>query len=779
MAVTEGEVGIRAWTNDLPGFTGIIKQRYSDFRVNEVTVHGEVVQLTDTQSIKRAQQHASPAAAAAAVPAAEDAPDPNAGYPQEGVDAALADFAELAGDANAALLRDYVAAVLGRTQTAATTSGSKAEPPAAHGATAGGDAGGTAQDATAGANGATEAPLFPREAALTGGQSGAAAVAPDAADGRATVAADSRGVSSGIDGAAATSSRGRPPRHLLLQPILEKAKRGAVHGFFKRELRLPPMRTETSQSTDREGGSTAPSQGLIQVTAQKGKRKRGSGDSSADGGGGREDWPGGANRYCRFVLRKENMDTQAALSLLARMLHCSPGVFGFAGTKDKRAVTEQAVTAFKVPDTRLASLNRGLRGLQLGNFSYVEEPLGLGAAGGNQFDIVLRGVTDASPEQVVAAVEGLARDGFVNYFGLQRFGSGMSATHKVGALLLKGQWEAAARLILAGPKADRPDIAAARAAFLEKGDVKAALRGLPKFLTAERAILGALQRNGGNAWLQALEAIPRNLRSMYVHAYQSYLWNMATSHRIEQHGAGAVIAGDLVLPPTAAAAGESTLDEDAMEEAAPDAEGREAGGMRAAGRLAAVHVVTAEEAAAGTYDVADVVLPLPGSRVRYPEHDTAQVYQQLAAQDGVPLDASPHGCRPFSITCLAGDYRRLVQRPSRVAWRLLRYGAPDVDLATVPPEGAPGVSVEAVSANFGSAGGSNDGTSAAAATGAAPAAEAGSLLALQLRFQLPTSVYATMAIRQATKANTATAEHRTATLAALAKAKSEASTNSN
>lgn len=47
--------------------------------------------------------------------------------------------------------------------------------------------------------------------------------------------------------------------------------------------------------------------------------------------------------------------------MLARMLHVSAGVFGFAGTKDKRAVTEQAATAFKVPDTRLASLNRGLR----------------------------------------------------------------------------------------------------------------------------------------------------------------------------------------------------------------------------------------------------------------------------------------------------------------------------------------------------------------------------------------------------------------------------------
>lgn len=39
-----------------------------------------------------------------------------------------------------------------------------------------------------------------------------------------------------------------------------------------------------------------------------------------------------------------------------------------------------------------------------------------------------------------------------------------------------------------------------------EGDVKAALRGLPKFLTAERAILGALQRNGGNAWLQVRPA---------------------------------------------------------------------------------------------------------------------------------------------------------------------------------------------------------------------------------------------------------------------------------
>ena len=32
MPVTETDVGIRAWTNDLPGFTGIIKQRWAGQR---------------------------------------------------------------------------------------------------------------------------------------------------------------------------------------------------------------------------------------------------------------------------------------------------------------------------------------------------------------------------------------------------------------------------------------------------------------------------------------------------------------------------------------------------------------------------------------------------------------------------------------------------------------------------------------------------------------------------------------------------------------------------
>ena len=41
--------------------------------------------------------------------------------------------------------------------------------------------------------------------------------------------------------------------------------------------------------------------------------------------------------------------------------------------------------------------------------------------------------------------------------------------------------------------------------------------------------------------------IPKNLRMMYVHAYQSYVWNKAVSARIELCGCKEVVEGDLVL----------------------------------------------------------------------------------------------------------------------------------------------------------------------------------------------------------------------------------------
>lgn len=49
-----------------------------------------------------------------------------------------------------------------------------------------------------------------------------------------------------------------------------------------------------------------------------------------------------------------------------------------------------------------------------------------------------------------------------------------------------------------------------------------------------------------------------------------------------------------------------------------------AGGERSSARRAIVHVVTAEEASSCAYNIQDVVLPLPGSQIQYPEYRDAE-----------------------------------------------------------------------------------------------------------------------------------------------------------
>lgn len=86
---------------------------------------------------------------------------------------------------------------------------------------------------------------------------------------------------------------------------------------------------------------------------------------------------------------------------------------------------------------------------------------------------------------------------------------------------------------------------------------------------------------------------------------QSYLWNTAASHRIERFGVSSVVAGDLVLL-------QQNSNGDAAGDAAGDGDGGGEGAAatgrsydeRSTDRLAAVHVVTAEEAAAGAYHCA-------------------------------------------------------------------------------------------------------------------------------------------------------------------------------
>ena len=60
---------------------------------------------------------------------------------------------------------------------------------------------------------------------------------------------------------------------------------------------------------------------------------------------------------------------------------------------------------------------------------------------------------------------------------------------RVGLALVKGDWKEAVRLILMPSQHDKPEVLAARTLFLERGDAAGALHAMPRWCSAECAIL--------------------------------------------------------------------------------------------------------------------------------------------------------------------------------------------------------------------------------------------------------------------------------------------------
>lgn len=131
--------------------------------------------------------------------------------------------------------------------------------------------------------------------------------------------------------------------------------------------------------------------------------------------------------------------------------------------------------------------------------------------------------------------------------------------------------------------------------------------------------------------------IPKNLRMMYVHAYQSYLWNSVTSERIKLYGCDKPIVGDLVL-----ADKDSVLPEEGDEDDSPAASLPARGkvtqdSLRAVSKVAKVKVL--EEADLDGYTIHDVVLPLPGFSVVYPGGELGRMYREMMRADGLDADS--------------------------------------------------------------------------------------------------------------------------------------------
>jgi len=175
----------------------------------------------------------------------------------------------------------------------------------------------------------------------------------------------------------------------------------------------------------------------------------------------------GKGDYFYYLLKKKNWNTLDAIKAIASKLNIPVKNVGFAGNKDKNAVTEQAISIYK---TKINDLK--LRDIELSYLGQGKERINLGDLDENEFVITVRNL-DIKKKLKISKIK--------NYFDEQRFGINKENAI-IGKKLVKKEFKEACELL--------------------KLDVV------------------------NNDYINALRKFDKKMLLFYIHSYQSYIWNM-------------------------------------------------------------------------------------------------------------------------------------------------------------------------------------------------------------------------------------------------------------
>lgn len=245
---------------------------------------------------------------------------------------------------------------------------------------------------------------------------------------------------------------------------------------------------------------------------------------------------GQEGKYLILELVKRDWDTHHFTRTLAKILKISQKRISVAGTKDKRALTTQKISIFDIDASEIEKIH--LKDIELKVLGRSRKPVELGNLWGNDFIITIRNIARSTEETgkllEKTTNEIVAQGGVPNFFGIQRFGSVRPVTHLVGKAIVEGDFEKAAMLYIAEPFPYEPEeTKQARQFVKETRNFKEGLKIYPLRLGHERAMMNHLIANPDD-FAGAFLVLPKNLYRIFVHGYQSYIYNTILCRRIEK-----------------------------------------------------------------------------------------------------------------------------------------------------------------------------------------------------------------------------------------------------
>jgi tRNA pseudouridine13 synthase len=129
----------------------------------------------------------------------------------------------------------------------------------------------------------------------------------------------------------------------------------------------------------------------------------------------------GAGPHALLTVRKRGANTEWVARELARIAGCKPFEVGFAGLKDRNALTTQAYTVPRGRRQAAEFVGAAGEGFEVLAAAAHQRKLPRGALAGNRFVITVRDV-HCDPGALRARMDTIAAGGVPNYFGPQRFG---------------------------------------------------------------------------------------------------------------------------------------------------------------------------------------------------------------------------------------------------------------------------------------------------------------------------------------------------------------------
>ena len=450
----------------------------------------------------------------------------------------------------------------------------------------------------------------------------------------------------------------------------------------------------------------------------------------------RKVFPDKTKNVLLFSLLKRNIDTIGVIEYLSRLLHRNNKAIKFAGNKDKRGITTQRLSLYNTLPNELIVLTKNKRwnkNIEINNFSFSDKELRLGLLKGNQFCVCFRfvqGLTDIKKDLEVIT-KSINEKGFINYFGMQRFGVGNIPTHIIGKFIIKNLWkDAFIKIISTDNMFDAMkqvnlasnDIAKEIFDLEDKNKqmsiINDILKILPK-MSNESKLLFNYKKCGKNSYQSSFKSLSKQLQVLYPHSYQSYIWNMSVSYRISKYGRKLII-GDIVKK-------HESLYQEKNQEEEEDEENvnKKKDNINHEEKMKKIFTDNfsyISEENINNYNFSDLVIPIVGYEIYYPKNDVTDFIQNLLKADDLSFKDFELHTVNFKST---GYYRKVVEKPlSNLVYEIITHDDPDIDLQTpyynINPH---------------------------------PKVSGHKYTSVRFIFQLPQSTYATMLFRELTKSS--------------------------